>query len=89
MSRKNEKFKERMRRRQARAERLYRFALMSVALGVGLAWPRSPNPETEAMERAARSKQPPQDPNPKPPTRPDTGNKMPAGTQGARPRDGL
>ncbi|HZW20140.1 hypothetical protein [Noviherbaspirillum sp.] len=37
MSRKNEKFKERMRRRQARAERLYRFALMSVALGVGLA----------------------------------------------------
>lgn len=53
--------------------------------------PRSPNPETEAMERAARSKQPPQeqDRDPKPLTRPDTGNKMPAGAQGARPRDGL
>jgi hypothetical protein len=53
--------------------------------------PRSPNPETEAMERAARSEQPPQeqDPNPKPPVRPDAGNKIPAGAQGARPRDGL
>jgi len=37
MSSKKEKFKERMRRRQARAERLYRFSLMSVALGIGLA----------------------------------------------------
>ena len=53
--------------------------------------PKSPNPETEAMERAARSKQPPreQDHDPKPAPRPDTGNKLPAGAQGARPRDGL
>ena len=53
--------------------------------------PRSPNPETEAMERAARSKQPPheQDPIPKPTPRPATGNKSAAGVQGARPRDGL
>ena len=36
MSRKNEKFKERMRERQARADRLYRFALVSVALGIGI-----------------------------------------------------
>jgi hypothetical protein len=53
--------------------------------------PKSPNPETEAMERAARSKQPAHeqghDPKPLPP--PDTGNKTPAGAQGARPRDGL
>lgn len=42
------------------------------------------------MERAARSKQPPQeqDHNPKPPPRPATGTK-PAVAQGARPRDGL
>jgi hypothetical protein len=37
---KNEKFKERMhsrRMRQARAERLYRFGMVSVMLGIGLA----------------------------------------------------
>jgi hypothetical protein len=53
--------------------------------------PRSPNPETEAIERAARSKQPSheQDRTPKPVPRPATGNKPAAGAQGARPRDGL
>lgn len=53
--------------------------------------PRSPNPETEALERAARSQRPAreQDHDPKRPPRPDTGNKTPAGAQGARPRDGL
>ena len=53
--------------------------------------PRSPNPETEAMERAAHSKQPPHEQahEPKPPPRPVTVNNAPAGAQGARPRDGL
>lgn len=37
MKKKNEKFKARMRVQQARAERLYRFGLVSVALGIGLA----------------------------------------------------
>ena len=36
MSRKNQQFKERMRMKQARAERLYRVALVSVAVGIGL-----------------------------------------------------
>jgi hypothetical protein len=36
VSRKNEKFKARMREKQARADRLYRLALMSVALGLGI-----------------------------------------------------
>jgi hypothetical protein len=53
--------------------------------------PRSPNPETAAIERVARSKRPPhdQDRNPKPPLRPASGGKPNGGTQGARPRDGL
>ena len=38
MRRKNEKFKERMRVRRARADRLYRFGLVSVVLGTGLVW---------------------------------------------------
>ena len=38
MRHKNEKFKQRMRMRKERAERLYRFGLVSVALGIGLAW---------------------------------------------------
>lgn len=38
VSRKNEKFKARMREKQARADRLYRLALMSVALGIGIVW---------------------------------------------------
>lgn len=52
--------------------------------------PRSPNPETAAIERAARSQQLPHDPdrNPKPPPPPDAG-KPNGGAQGARPRDGL
>jgi hypothetical protein len=40
VSRKNERFKERMRSvrvRQARAERLYRLGMVSVMLGIGLA----------------------------------------------------
>lgn len=37
MKKKNEKFKERMRVKQARAERLYRLGMMTVALGIGLA----------------------------------------------------
>ncbi len=53
--------------------------------------PKSPNPETEAMERAARAKQLPhkQGRDPQPRSRPDTGSTIPAGAQGARPRDGL
>lgn len=53
--------------------------------------PRSPNPETAAIERAERSQRLPhdQDRSPKPPPRPDAGGKPNGGTQGARPRDGL
>ena len=54
--------------------------------------PKSPNPETEAMERAGTARRPAhdQDRNPKHPPAPrhDTAKK-PNGTQGARPRDGL
>jgi hypothetical protein len=62
-----------------------------------LAWrtsmtPKSPNPETEAMERAGGSKRPAreEDPNSKPPPAPrgEQGKKA-NGAQGARPRDGL
>lgn len=53
--------------------------------------PKSPNPETEAMERGARSKQPPpeQDRQLRPPPPPAHGGKPAGGAQGARPRDGL
>ena len=54
--------------------------------------PKSPNPETEAMERAGNAQRPPhdEDHNPKPPPAPRTDSaKKPKGTQGARPRDGL
>jgi hypothetical protein len=54
--------------------------------------PKSPNPETEAMERAGGSKRPAreEDPNSKPPPAPrgEQGKKA-NGAQGARPRDGL
>jgi hypothetical protein len=54
--------------------------------------PKSPNPETEAMERAGNAQRPAhdEDRNPKPPPAPrnDTAKK-PNGSQGARPRDGL
>jgi hypothetical protein len=54
--------------------------------------PKSPNPETEAMERAGKSKQPPpeedRNPKPPPPKRVAEGKKGNGG-QGARPRDGL
>lgn len=38
MRSRNEKFKQRMRLRKERADRLYRVGLFSVALGIGLAW---------------------------------------------------
>jgi len=54
--------------------------------------PKSPNPETEAIERAENSKQPPhvEDRNPKPPpTKRVPEGKKANGGQGTRPRDGL
>jgi hypothetical protein len=54
--------------------------------------PKSPNPETEAMERAGSSKRPTheEDRNPKPPPSPrNEKGKKANGTQSARPRDGL
>jgi hypothetical protein len=54
--------------------------------------PKSPNPETEAMERAGSAKRPAHeaDPNPKPPpSTPKEQRKKANGTPGARPRDGL
>lgn len=54
--------------------------------------PKSPNPETEALERAGKSKQPPpeENRNPKPPpSRREAKGKKGNGGQGARPRDGL
>lgn len=54
--------------------------------------PKSPNPETEAMQRAGSSKQPPheEDRNPKPaPTRRGDDGRKGNGGKGARPRDGL
>jgi hypothetical protein len=55
--------------------------------------PKSPNPETEAIERAGKMKQPPhaedRNPKPPPPRRGEDGRKGNVGGQGVRPRDGL
>lgn len=54
--------------------------------------PKSPNPETEAMERAGQAQRPAhdEDRNPRPsPAPPNDTARKPNGAQGARPRDGL